>query len=203
MACAPLAGLAHRQDVVVRLVQGRTNQIVHRGVDDDEILGVAMLHVDHAADENTGVADDHPPRLEHQRAAEIVSYPFDHGRIGGGHRRRLAIGMIGNPQTAAEIDMRDGVSIAPQGLNEFGQNSECRLQRHQIGDLAADVNVHAGDLDTRQLRRARINLPRAGKRHAELVFGSARRNFRVAAGIHIGIDPNRNPRRPILFGGQP
>ena len=39
-----LGGLADRQDVVMRLVQRRADQIVHRGIDDDEILGVAGLH---------------------------------------------------------------------------------------------------------------------------------------------------------------
>jgi hypothetical protein len=40
--------LAAPADVVMRLVQRRADQVVHRGIDDDEILGVAMLHIDHA-----------------------------------------------------------------------------------------------------------------------------------------------------------
>ena len=57
----------------MRLVQRRADQIVHRGVDDDEVLAVAVLHIDHAGDQDAGIADDHAARLEHQRAAEIVA----------------------------------------------------------------------------------------------------------------------------------
>ena len=57
----------------MRLVQRRADQVVHRGVDDDEILAVAVLHIDHPGDQDAGIADDHPARLEHQRAAEIVA----------------------------------------------------------------------------------------------------------------------------------
>ena len=119
-----LRGLAHRQDVVMGFVQRRADQIVHRGIDDDEILGVARLHIDHARDEDAGIADDHPARLEHQRAAEIMRHPLDHRGIGGRHRRRLAVHVIGNAEPAAEIDMRDGVAVGAQRLHEFGQHPE-------------------------------------------------------------------------------
>jgi hypothetical protein len=42
-------------------VQRGTDQVVHRGVDDDEVLGLARLHIDDAGDEDAGIADDHPP----------------------------------------------------------------------------------------------------------------------------------------------
>ena len=55
-------------------VQRRADQIVHRGVDDDEVLGLALLHIDDAGNQDAGIADDHPARLEHQRAAEIMRH---------------------------------------------------------------------------------------------------------------------------------
>ena len=61
MVARAAAGLAHRQDVVMRLVERRADQVVHRGVDDDEVLGVAVLHIDHARDEDAGIADDQRP----------------------------------------------------------------------------------------------------------------------------------------------
>jgi hypothetical protein len=70
-----LRRLADRQDVVMGFVQCRTYQVVHRGVDDDEVLRLARLHIDDAGHEDAGIADDHPPRLEHQRAAEIMRHP--------------------------------------------------------------------------------------------------------------------------------
>ena len=112
----------------MRLVQRRADQIVHRGVDDDEILGIAALHIDHACDQDAGIADDHPARLEHQRAAEIVRHALDHRGIGGRRRRRFAVHVIGNAEPAAEIDMRDGVAVGAQRLHEFGQNPERGFQ---------------------------------------------------------------------------
>ena len=108
----------------MRLVQRRADQVVHRRVDDDEVLGVARLHIDHAGDQDAGIADDHPARLEHQRAAEIMRDALDHRGIGVGRRRRFAVHVIGNAEAAAEIDMRDGVAVGAQRLHEFRQNPE-------------------------------------------------------------------------------
>ena len=99
----------------MRFVQRRPDQIVHRGIDDDEILGLAMLHIDHAGNQDAGVADDQTARLEHQRTAEIMRDALDHGCIGVRRRRRLAVHVIGNAEAAAEIDMRDRMAVGAQG----------------------------------------------------------------------------------------
>ena len=187
----------------MRLVQRGADQIVHRGVDDDEILGVAGLHIDHAGDQDAGIADDHPPRLEHQRAAEVMRHPLDHRGIGVGHRRRFAIHVIGNAEAAAEIDMRNGVAVGAQRLHEFRQHAERGFHPAQIGDLAADMHVDAGHLDPGQLCRAGIDRARAGERNAELVLGFAGGDLGMGAGIDVGIDPNRDPRRLAGLAGEP
>ena len=89
----------------MRLIKRRTNQIVHRRVDDDKILGVAMLHIDYACDENACVADDHATRLEQQRTAEIMRHPLDHIRIGQRRGRCLSVGVIRDAKTATKIDV--------------------------------------------------------------------------------------------------
>ena len=40
--------LAHRADVVVGVVERGANEVVHPGIDDDEGLGLAALHIEHA-----------------------------------------------------------------------------------------------------------------------------------------------------------
>ena len=157
----------------MRFVERGPDQVVHRGVDDDEILGVAMLHIDHAGDEDAGVADDHPARLEHQRAAEIMRHPLDHRGIGRRRRRRFAVHVIGNAEAAAEIDMRDGVAVGAQRLHEFSQDPERGFHPAEIGDLAADMHVGAGHQDARQGGGAGIDRARARQRNAELVLGLA------------------------------
>ncbi len=65
------------------------------------------------------------------------------------------------------------------------------------------MHVDASDLDPRQLCGAGIDCARAGERNAELVLGLAGRDFGVRAGIDVGIDPNRDSRRPAGLAGQP
>jgi hypothetical protein len=95
------------------------------------------------------------------------------------------------------------VAVGAQHLHEFGQQPEGGFQRPQIGDLAADMHVDAGDLDARQLCRAGIDRAGAGQRDAELVLGLAGRDLGVRPGIDVGIDPNRDPRRPAGLAGEP
>ena len=175
-------------------VQRGADQIVHRGVDDDEVLGLAGLHIDDAGNENAGIADDHPPGLEHQRAAEIMRHPLDHRGIGRRQWRRFAVGVIGDAEPAAEIDMLDAVAVGAQRLHEIGKNPERGFHLGKIGDLAADMHVGAGHLDARQLCRAGIDLARPQNRNAELVLGLAGGDLGVGAGIDVRIDPYRNPR---------
>ena len=102
---APAAGSAHRADVVVRVVERRADEIVHPGIDDDEGLGLAALHVEHARDQDAGIADDEAARLEDQPAAEPARRALDHGRIGVRVGRRLVVLAVGNAEAAAEIDV--------------------------------------------------------------------------------------------------
>ena len=175
-------------------IERGADQVVHRGVDDDEILGFAVLHVDHAGDEDAGIADDHPPRFEHQRAAKIMRHPLDHLGIGVRRRRGFAIHVIGNAEPAAEIDMRYGVAVGAQCLHELRQDPKRGFHFAKISDLAADMHISAGHLDPRQLCGAGINLAGAGKRNAELVRGFPGRDLGMGAGIDVGIDPHRDPR---------
>ena len=73
----------------------------------------------------------------------------------------------------------------------------------EIGDLAADMHVDAGDLDARQLGGARIDLARTRDRDAELVLGLAGGDLGVRAGIDVGIDAHRNPRGLAGLDGEP
>ncbi len=178
----------------MRFIERRADQIVHRGIDDDEILGLARLHIDDARDKDAGIADDHPSRFEHQRAAEIVRHPLDHRGIGRRQRRCFPVHVIGNAEPAAEIDMRDIVAVGAQRPHEFGQNPERGFHLGQISDLAADMHVGAGHFDSGQLRRAGIDRAGARDRNAELVFGLAGGDLGMGAGVDIGIDAQRNPR---------
>ena len=76
MRGASAGGSHDRPDVVEGVVERRPDQIVHRRVDDDEVPGVAFLHVDHFGDQDAGIADDQPARLEHHLEAELRDMRF-------------------------------------------------------------------------------------------------------------------------------
>ena len=185
----------------MRLVQRRTDEVVHAGVDDDEVLGLAALQVEHARHQDAGIADQEPPRLEDQRAAEIAGRVLHHRRIGLGPRRRIVVLAIGNAETAAKIDVRDDVAVGAQGAHELGQQREGVVERLQLGDLAADMHVDAGDLHARQLRRTGVDVARAADRNAELVLGLAGRDLGVGLRIDVGIDADRDVGDAALAGG--
>ena len=123
-----------------------------------------------------------------------MRHPLDHRGIGRRQRRRFAVGVIGNAEPAAEIDMLDVVAVGAQRLHEIGKNPERGFHLGEIGDLAADMHVGAGHLDARQLGRAGIDLARPRDRNAELVLGLAGGDLGMGAGIDVRIDPQRNPR---------
>ena len=93
----------HRPDRLIRAVKRRPDQIVHAAVDDDEFFRVGFFDVLHFGQQNSGVADDHPARLENQRDVQPFQ-PFD-DRLGVviGQRRRFVV--VVDAQAAAEIEI--------------------------------------------------------------------------------------------------
>lgn len=89
------------------------------GIDDDKILRIAMLHIDHAGDENSAIADDHAPRLEHQGRVDALGDALDHRGVGNRVGRIGQIVLIGNAETAAEIDVRDGMTVGAQRADQI------------------------------------------------------------------------------------
>ena len=116
------------------------------GIDDDEGLGLAALQIEHARHQDAGIADDQAAGLEDQRAAEIARRALDHRGIGVGMRRRLVVLAVGNAEAAAEIDMGDGVAVGAQASRtKSDKQREGVVERLELGDLAADMHVDAGD----------------------------------------------------------
>ena len=88
-------------------------------------------------------------------------------------------------------------------VTKSDQDTERGFHRAEIGDLAADMHVDAGDLDPRQLGGAGIDGAGPRDRHAELVLGFAGGDLGVRAGIDVGIDPHRDPRGLAGLDRQP
>ncbi len=68
------------------------------------------------------------------------------------------------------------------------QEGEGVPEGREVGDLTADMHVHAGGLDPGQLFRQAVKGRRLGEGHAELVLGLAGRDLVVGLGVDIGVD---------------
>ena len=97
--------------------------------------------------------------------------------------------------------MADGVAVGAQRAHEIGEQREGVAERIELGDLAADMHVDAGDAHALELGGVGIDLARAADRNAELVLGLAGRDLGVGLGIDVGIDADRNVGGAALAGG--
>ena len=52
---------------------------------------------------------------------------------------------IRNAEPGAEVDVSDPVAVGAQRAHEVGQQHERVVERLELGDLAADVHVDAGN----------------------------------------------------------
>ena len=73
----------HRHNLVVAVVKGRACEVVHRGVDDHEILNTGSFHVLHARDQDAGVAGDEAARLDQNPQAKRLEQWQQLGRVLG------------------------------------------------------------------------------------------------------------------------
>ena len=64
--------LHHRLNRLIGAVERRADQIVHAAVDDDEFLVVGFFEVQDFGEQDAGVADDDPARLQDQRDIETL-----------------------------------------------------------------------------------------------------------------------------------
>ena len=93
------------------------------------------------------------------------------------------------------------MAVGAQRAHEIGQQRKGVVERLQVGDLAADMHVDAGDLQPWQLGCAGIHLARAADRDAELVLGLAGRDLGVGLRVDVGIDAHRDVGDAPLAAG--
>ena len=126
----------------MRVVKRRAHQIVHGRVDNDEGFGLAPLHEKDARHENAGVAGDQPSRLEDQLAVERRKPCLDNLRIA---LRVIALRIfprrVRNAETAAEIDMIEGMAVGAQHADKIGDHSEGGIEWGEVGNLRTDVDI--------------------------------------------------------------
>ena len=66
------ARAAHGHDLVMRLVERGTDEVVHGRVGDDEGLFTVVLDVEHAGEQRAGLGDEEAAGLDEQAAFEAA-----------------------------------------------------------------------------------------------------------------------------------
>ena len=79
--------------------------------------------------------------------------------------------------------------------DEFLQQRERILEWIEVGDLAADMHMHAGRLDAGKLARQTIKRQRPRERHAEFVLGLSGCDLVMGLGIDVRVDAKRDRAR--------
>ena len=85
--------------------------------------------------------------------------------------------------------------------DQVGKQAIGLVEGGEVGDLAADMHVDAGEADAGQLRRVGIDLAGAEPGDAELVLGLAGGDLVVGLGVDVRIDPDGDLDRPPLRRG--
>src|SRR5262249_31889593 len=141
-----------------------------------------------------GIANNEPARLQDQAAAEISRRALDDRGIGFGIGRWLVVLAIGHAEPAADINVRNRVTVGPQYADKFREQGKGVAERLQVDDLAADMHVDADRAHALELGGARIDFAGAADRNAEFVLGFPGRNLGMRLGIDVRIDADRDIR---------
>jgi len=105
----------HGKDLVVSLVERRTDEVVHGCVGDDEVLGAVLLGVEDAGEQRAGLRDQEAPGLEEQVRVEAVECRADGPPVGCDAGCRVEGGAaVLDAEASASVDVADVVSVGAQ-----------------------------------------------------------------------------------------
>ncbi len=182
---------------MIRLIQGRAQQIVHRRIDDDETLVVTVFQVDHAGQKRAIIGDNRPSRLESELEPAIGEDAADQRAIGGEISGRA--GLVIDSDAAAKVECRHRQPFAAQGVAEIKKGGIGARERIEIEDLRADMNRQAGRPDMRVAGKPAIEAGGLVLRRGDTEFGGTLTggNLGVRVGGNIDIDPQRHGRHDI------
>ena len=169
-----------------RIVQRRTNQIVHGGVLDDVVLAARLLIVQDAADQQAGVADDEAARLQHQPALRLLHDRHDHLGEGGG-RLRLLFAVV-DAEAAAHVQHADRMALRPQLFDQRQPLGGAFAVRLSAEDRRTEVHVQADDAHVRIADHAASHVEDGFDVEAELDALDAGIGLDVRFGRQVRID---------------
>jgi hypothetical protein len=156
---------------VVGLVEGRTDEIVHAGVSDDEGLGTVLLDEENLGKQGSCLGDDEAAGFEEEMGG-IGGEAFGEGR---GVLRDLPGGIesggaVVDAKAAAGVDVTDIVAVLSQVGDEGGDTGERGGEGFDFADLRANVDGDSGGIEPTGLRGFAIDGAGGFDVDAELVL---------------------------------
>jgi hypothetical protein len=200
-----LVGSGRRERGVARVVELRPRVVRHAPVDRDPRPLRETLHAADAVEGDAGTSDEAASRLEPDLGLRQAG--LDKREAGGRRSARrklgglghLVRGMVADPEAAAEIrDARDPTELVATARDERGEADDRFRLGVEVGELRADVDVDAHDVEP-EVECLRDGCPRLIGRQAELRSVVTRANRLV----RVGVDAERHPheRLPDARGG--
>ena len=188
---------------MMSLIQRRTNEVGHTGIDNGEFLGCAFLHIKHTRNQRAALPHNRPSRLEMQflvgRKLQIVA---EHSKIVFEVGNRIAVRIVVvNSETATHIHYCD---FSPKSLHAVKNFTHLPAQQHErssLRDLRAYMEMHTTKVNIVERQRRFDKLVKILKIDAEFVFAQPRCDILVCMGVHVGIDAHCNVRHHVLASG--
>ena len=174
------------------IVECRSDQVVHRRIDNKEPPACTLFDVYNLRDHQSGRAAQHPSGLEGEIELQRAECLAHQRGIGGGLGRGLVA--VADAEAAPEIEPVHGKPGATQFEDQLGQPLKGLAERAEpAAGLRADMHRQTDGLNARQLTGQSISLARFPDVDAELVFLLAGGDLGVGQRVDIGIDPDRDP----------
>ena len=156
-----------RNNVLIGMVETGTNQVIHAGINDDKLLRLPFLGIQHLADHDPGIAHQRAPGFHNQNTPQIPDL-IQH-RPGIFRRQRRLFIIIPDAQSAADIQIMDIHLQSPQFLNQQFYPFHGISERAHLGQLRANVTVDADNPDMGQPGSTLIKGNRPGNGNAEFI----------------------------------
>ncbi len=142
------------------------------------------------------------PGSRHDPAAEFAGAARDDPRIVLGVRRRIVVVAIGDAETAAEIDVVDGVAVGC-AMSRTKSASSAKASSNGCMSVICEPICMSTPVDREAGQRAGAGVDgaRARDRNAELVFRSSGGDLGVGARVDVRVDAKRDARDPPARSG--
>ena len=195
-----IIGMADVLHAVESAVKGRADEIGHAGIDDREMLVLALLDIEHPCDEIAALRHDSASEFEMQvlvgSQADMLA-PRREIRLEIGYREMVGV-LVQDAQTASDIDMlhRGAYRLSVGGcagqllhlLHQLVHAAAQLDERLHVGYLRTDMKMQTEETDGRQAVTALHRFGQEPHRDAELVLAESSGDLIVRMGVNVWVD---------------